>query len=117
MIVLKSFQIGSRLFIYSERYYIFKLQTTVALSEPFDDNMFPSKRKHSALEKTPISMLQELCDQEKEALAPSFEPIAFPTNSSMFICTIKVFDVTANAMGSTKKEAKHKACADIIGKY
>lgn len=78
--------------------------------------MYAQKRKHSVLEKTPISMLQELCDQEKQILSPSFEPISFSPNSQMFLCTIEVFDVAANGLGSTKKDSKHKACAEVIGK-
>lgn len=74
------------------------------------------KRKHSALEKTPVSMLQELCDQEKETLASSFELISFSPNIQKFICTVKVFDATANGLGDSKKDAKQKACADMIGK-
>lgn len=92
------------------------IQTTAINSETMDSNMEAPKRKHCVLEKTPISMLQELCDQEKEILSPSFEPMPFSTNSQMFICTIQVFGVTANALGSTKKDAKHKACEEIIGK-
>lgn len=74
------------------------------------------KRKHSALEKTPFSMLKELCDQEKEPLSCTFDMISFPPNSQ-FICTIKVFDMTANGLANAKKDAKHKACADIIGNH
>lgn len=73
--------------------------------------MYPQKRKQSVLEKTPVSILQELCDQQNVAL--SFE-VSFDSNSQMFVCEVKALNVIANVLGRSKKEAKHKACADVI---
>lgn len=63
------------------------------------------------MEKTPVSMLQELCDQESDTLLVEF---LCETSSQMFICSAKAMGVTANAMARSKKEAKHEACANII---
>lgn len=74
--------------------------------------MYAQKRKHNALEKTPVSMLQELCVQEKDTFYDSYK---YETSTQLFICEIKALGVTDTGLGRTKKEAKHKACANVMG--
>lgn len=73
----------------------------------------PSKRKNSP-EKTPATILQELCMQQQEFAVFDFAP---DTNDShAFCCTVTAFQSSADGSGRTKKEAKHVACANLIGK-
>lgn len=63
------------------------------------------------LEKTPITILNELCRQEGE----TFFHETNETNEKMFSCKVEAFGSVAIASGRSKKQAKHEACADLIG--
>lgn len=76
--------------------------------------MHAQKRKHSVLEKSPVSMLQESCDQENDALI--FEQRSYEANPQMFACMVQAFDVVADGVGRSKKEAKQAGCANVICK-
>lgn len=69
----------------------------------------------SFAEKSPVSTLKELCDQEKGVLMHEFLP--FELNAKTFICEVNAFDVFAKGEGRTKKMAKHKACENLLCKY
>lgn len=71
--------------------------------------MYAQKRKHSAMEKTPVSMLQELCDRERDTLQYTYE-----VKAQMFVCEVKALGIVCIDVGQTKKVAKQKACANII---
>lgn len=66
-------------------------------------------------EKSPVSMLKELCDRERGILTHEFLP--YELNASTFICVVNAFDMSAKGEGRTKKLAKHKACENLLSKY
>lgn len=66
-------------------------------------------------DKTPVSALQELCAQEKVP-APMFESILNESDPKMFSFVVEAFDMFAKGIGRSKQEAKHDACANLIGK-
>lgn len=72
------------------------------------------KRKSDASTKTPAAILQELCVQESEILF--FEDIPHEANPKMFSCKALAFEMYAIGSGRSKKEAKHVACSNLIGK-
>lgn len=72
------------------------------------------KRKSDVSGKTPTAILQEFCVQEGEVLM--FEHIPHETNPKMFACKAMAFEMYAIGVGRSKKEAKHEACANLIGK-
>lgn len=69
----------------------------------------------STLEKTPITILNELCMQEGEFLIYD-DNIPHETNDKMFACKVEAFGMSVIGSGPSKKKAKHEACADLIGK-
>lgn len=71
------------------------------------------KRKSDVSQKTPTAILQELCVQEGEVLM--FDDIPHETNPKMFSCKALAFEMYAIGSGRSKKEAKHEACANLIG--
>lgn len=83
----------------------------------YDDPSFnsPLKRKLKIEEKTPVAVLTELCVAEQEV--PMFEDIPHETNPKMFTCIGHAFDTFGKGSGRSKKEAKHEASANIIGKW
>lgn len=75
----------------------------------------PIKRKLDATEKTPISVLQELCAQENEPLM--YEYVPHETNPNLFSCLVTAFDLVCSGSGQSKKEAKHGASEALMGWY
>lgn len=73
----------------------------------------PKKQKPDVSEKTPTAILQELCVQESEVLM--YENIPHETNPKMFACKVIAFEMFSIGVGRSKKEAKHEACANLIG--
>lgn len=69
------------------------------------------KRKAQA-PKTPVTVLYELCTQEKEFL--KFENILHDSRN-MFSCSVSAFGIAAIGSGRSKKEAKHEASAKLVG--
>lgn len=67
----------------------------------------------STVEKTPISILNELCVQEGEVLV--HDNVPHETNPKMFACKVEAFDLFAIGTGRSKKIAKHDACVRLIG--
>lgn len=68
----------------------------------------------STLEKTPITILNELCVQKGEVLI--YDDVPHETNPKMFACKVEAFNLVAIGSGRSKKLAKHEACANLIGK-
>lgn len=88
---------------------------------------FPAKRKleddtdddHNDLnmtEKTPVSVLQELCVQENVSV-PMYEHIPHETDPKMFSYLVQAFDHFAKGSGRSKREAKHEASANLLCKF
>lgn len=65
-------------------------------------------------EKSPVLMLQELCDLEKVRLTSEFLPPEI--NAGSFTCVVNAFDLYAKGVGRQKKEAKHAACSNLLGR-
>lgn len=76
---------------------------------------FPSKRtlEQDMSEKTPVSVLQELCIQENRSV-PMYESIQHETDPKMFTFVVEAFDLFAKGSGRSKREAKHDASANLI---
>lgn len=66
--------------------------------------------------KTATSVLLEFCAQQKVA-PPQYEPVNNENGPSEFIVLVKAFDLIAMGSGKSKKEAKHAASQQLIGKY
>lgn len=66
-------------------------------------------------EKTPVSLLQELSIRES-GHSPFSEYIPHENDPKMFTCVTEAFNKTAVGSGRSKKEAKHEASANLIGK-
>lgn len=79
--------------------------------------LFPSKRpfEEEMAEKTPVSVLQELCIQENGSV-PMYESIPHETDPKMFAFVVEAFGKYARGSGRSKKEAKHDASANLISK-
>lgn len=78
----------------------------------------PIKRKlveDEMAEKTPVSVLQELCVQENESV-PMYEPIQHESDPKMFAYVVGAFGFLAKGSGRSKREAKHEASANLLGK-
>lgn len=58
----------------------------------------------SSVEKTPITVLNELCVQEGEVLVHDCVP--HETNPKMFACKVEAFNLIAIGTGRSKKIAK-----------
>lgn len=81
-------------------------------------DIFPIKRKideDEMAEKTPVSVLQELCVQENESV-PMYENIPHESDPKMFSCVVQSFGYYAKGSGRSKREAKHEASANLLGK-
>lgn len=65
-------------------------------------------------EKTPISILQEYCVQQKAA--PPLYNIS-NMGSKGFICVVHAFDIEAEAKARSKSEAKHASCTNILCRF
>lgn len=65
-------------------------------------------------EKTPVSVLQELCIQEHGS-APIYESVPHESDPKMFTFYVEAFGLVAEGSGRSKREAKHEASANIIG--
>lgn len=70
------------------------------------------KRK-STLDKTPATILQELCMQQQEFAMFDFAPDE--SDPHVFCCTVTAFQLSADGSGRTKKEAKQVASENLIG--
>lgn len=68
-------------------------------------------------EKTPVSVLHELCIQQGHG-APCYEAIAADEDETIktFACIVSAFDMVAKGSGRSKREAKHEASANLISK-
>lgn len=80
-------------------------------------DIFPIKRKLDEVtmaEKTPVSVLQELCVQENKSV-PMYEPLAHETEPKMFSYVVQAFGCIAKGSGRSKREAKHEASANLLG--
>lgn len=66
-------------------------------------------------EKTPVSVLQELCIQEM-ASVPMYESISHETDPKMFAYLVEAFGLYAEGSGRSKREARHDASAKLISK-
>lgn len=77
---------------------------------------YPAKRKLDASEKTPVAVLTELCVAEG-VIHPMFEEFSHETIPRMFVCNGNAFNIHGSGSGRSKKEAKHEASANIIGKW
>ncbi|XP_076275553.1 interferon-inducible double-stranded RNA-dependent protein kinase activator A homolog [Rhynchophorus ferrugineus] len=66
------------------------------------------------MEKTPISILQELMTEKR--LAPPIYEIHYsgPDHSRQFHCTVTANGRSVNANGTTKKESKHNAAKNML---
>lgn len=72
------------------------------------------QRIMSTVEKTPIAILNELCMQEGKTLV--WEDIPQPTAPHPpFVCKVEAFDIEVFGTAQSKKQAKHEACAKLIG--
>lgn len=81
-------------------------------------DIFPKKRQLDEVEmaeKTPVSVLQELCVQENESV-PMYEPLAHESDPKMFSYIVQAFGCYAKGSGRSKREAKHEASANLLGK-
>lgn len=66
-------------------------------------------------EKTPVSVLQELCIQENGSV-PMYESIQHESDPKMFTFVVEAFSLFAKGSGRSKREAKHDASANLISK-
>ena len=79
--------------------------------------LFPLKRPYEEemAEKTPVSVLQELCIQENSSV-PMYESIPHESDPKMFAFVVEAFNLFAKGTGRSKREAKHDASANLISK-
>lgn len=75
---------------------------------------FHQKIETAMSEKTPVSVLQELCIREN-GRAPVYESVPHPSDPKMFSFVVEAFDLFAQGFGRSKKEAKHEASVNLIG--
>lgn len=94
------------IFFSTEGFY----QYQAAMSSDEGNSSSSLKRKP---EKTPTATLQELCVQEGEVLM--HEDIPHEANAKLFSCKAIAFGMSAIGTGRSKKEAKHEACANLMG--
>lgn len=70
----------------------------------------------STVEKTPIAILNEWCMQDGKTLV--WEDIPQPTHPHPpFVCKVEAFDIEVFGTAQSKKQAKHEACAKLIGEF
>lgn len=67
-------------------------------------------------EKTPVSVLQELCIQEG-ASVPIYDEQSNDTDTKTFTFVVHAFGKCAKGTGRSKREAKHKASEHLISKF
>lgn len=79
---------------------------------------FPMKRslEDDMTEKTPVSLLQELCIQEGSSV-PMYESIQHESDPKMFTFLVEAFGCYAKGSGRSKREAKHDASSKLIGEW
>lgn len=77
--------------------------------------MFKFEEDDNMTEKTPVSVLQELCVQENVSV-PMYENIPHETDPKMFTYVVQAFDYFATGSGRSKREAKHEASANLLCK-
>lgn len=80
--------------------------------------VFPMKRSFTEemSEKTPVSVLQELCIQEKDSV-PMYESMPHESDPKMFTFVVEAFGFFAQGSGRSKREAKHDASANLISEF
>lgn len=83
----------------------FHVPISFPLKRPFEEDMS---------EKTPVSVLQELCVQENNT-SPIYESIPHETDPKMFSFVVQALGYYAQGSGRSKREAKHDASANLIG--
>lgn len=66
-------------------------------------------------EKTPVSVLQELCIQEGKTV-PMYDLVQEESDGKKFTYIAHAFDMYAKGSGRSKREAKHEASAKLICK-
>lgn len=66
------------------------------------------------LMKTPVTVLEEFCKKQK-FLLPDYEEIPLHPNLKSFRYIVGACGYMADGEGKSKKEAKHAACAQLIG--
>lgn len=67
-------------------------------------------------EKTPVTVLQELCIQEGE-LVPIYDLMPDGDGDKTFTYMVHALEMCAKGSGRSKREAKHEASANLIGKF
>lgn len=77
--------------------------------------MLFAAREHKMAEKTPVSVLQELCIQEGESV-PMYDLAHEESDGKNFAYIVNAFDMYAKGSGRSKREAKHEASAKLISK-
>lgn len=70
-------------------------------------------REEEMSEKTPVSLLQELCIQENSSV-PMYESIPHESDPKMFTFVVEAFGCFAKGSGRSKREAKHDASSKLI---
>lgn len=74
-----------------------------------------AKKTQKMAEKTPVSVLQELCIQEGESV-PMYDLTHEESDGKNFTYIVNAFDMYAKGSGRSKREAKHEASAKLISK-
>lgn len=64
-------------------------------------------------EKTPVSLLQELCIQEGSSV-PIYDELPDEADSKNFTYIVHAFGKCGKGTGRSKREAKHKASEHLI---
>lgn len=67
-------------------------------------------------EKSPISILQEFCVQEKFPY-PEYEIINNENDIKLFDCTVFALKLYGRGYGRSKAEAKQNACVELISEF
>lgn len=72
------------------------------------------RKMTNAAQKTPISLLQELCAQQ--GMTPDYKLVSVEgaVHAPTFMYRVQVNDVVASATGQSKKKAKHAAAKAVL---
>lgn len=74
------------------------------------------ERSSEMAEKTPVSVLQELCVKYQHG-APFYDELNDGgDDGKTFTSLVQAFGATAKGTGRTKREAKHNAAERLLGK-
>lgn len=72
----------------------------------------------STVEKNTVAILNELCMQAGKTLVWEDIPQQVPPPKNPlppFVCKVEAFDIVEQATAESKKQAKHDACAKVLG--